>query len=273
MQHVVDGLVGYPAELLPYGSDDPVSVGVRLIVHDRQHREPRTGHAQAGPAQHALVVRRRRHTWKPGPTSGVDQPSRASTLDLCTVGPSRQRHPNGCAGMGSTTSRVRANRGRAVARQRLRDLTPDPRPGGTEPRPHERCTETPSNGVPGRPVLLHDDRIPAAGQPRGSYHWCPRGDTLHTHTPIGLITAVAGENPDRAVVPGGAGELRRRRSAARRKGIQLPGLRHPDDRVDRVADVASPSGSWRTVHRPGMLCRWRRRCVRRWSVGARRSTC
>ena len=55
-QHVVDGLVGHVAEIRADRADDRVGVGVRMVVHRGQHRDPRTRDAQGGPAQHALEV-------------------------------------------------------------------------------------------------------------------------------------------------------------------------------------------------------------------------
>ena len=60
-QHVVDGLLRHVAEILADEADDRLRVGVRMLVHRGQHRDPRTRDAQGGPAQHALEVGGRRH--------------------------------------------------------------------------------------------------------------------------------------------------------------------------------------------------------------------
>ena len=61
-EHVVDGLLGHLAEILTYDSDDRIRVGMRMVVHRGQHRNPRARHAQGGPAQYALEFCGRRHT-------------------------------------------------------------------------------------------------------------------------------------------------------------------------------------------------------------------
>ena len=43
--------MGHVAEILPHDPDDRVGVGVRVVVHRGQHRQPRTGHPQSRLAQ------------------------------------------------------------------------------------------------------------------------------------------------------------------------------------------------------------------------------
>ena len=71
-QHVVDGLLRDLAEFLAHEADDRVRVGVRMVVHRGEHRDPRTRDAQGGPAQHALEFRDRRHAPQCVTDSGND---------------------------------------------------------------------------------------------------------------------------------------------------------------------------------------------------------
>src|SRR4051812_28887706 len=61
-QHVVDGLVRHVA-VRAGGLPDRVGVGVRVVVHRPEHREPRARHAEGGAAQHRCELRLGRHAW------------------------------------------------------------------------------------------------------------------------------------------------------------------------------------------------------------------
>jgi hypothetical protein len=73
-QHVGDALAGHLTGILTHDTGDRASVGVRMVVHHGQHRDPGTRHTQSNPAQHALGVRTRRHAFKSGPFSGIRHP-------------------------------------------------------------------------------------------------------------------------------------------------------------------------------------------------------
>ena len=49
-QHVVDSLVGNLTEILTHDTNDRVRVGMRMVVHRGQHRNPRTRHTQSNPS-------------------------------------------------------------------------------------------------------------------------------------------------------------------------------------------------------------------------------
>ena len=96
-KHVVHGLMGHLAEILPDDADDRVRVGVRMIVHRGQHRHPRPRHPQSRPTQHALEVGRAGHAkqyrpfsgiskdqvWTPGPRPAAARRSRRSPRPSC----------------------------------------------------------------------------------------------------------------------------------------------------------------------------------------------
>ena len=140
-QHVVDGLVRDLAEIRAHDADDRVGVGVRMVVHRGQHRDPRAGHAQGGAAQQLLdsdVVGTLRvwvHDLEPVKSTG-SRPRRG----LSPADPGRR--PPGDAGCGSLDPR---RPGAADRRWRPDDsgtaspeIPPDPSPGGVRcgtPRP------------------------------------------------------------------------------------------------------------------------------------------
>ncbi len=60
VENVVHGLAGDIGKSAADGRQDRLGVSMRMGVDRRQHRDPRTGHAQIGHSQLSRVIRRRR---------------------------------------------------------------------------------------------------------------------------------------------------------------------------------------------------------------------